>query len=70
MKNRFEIMLEGLAGRKETVQFLIDAREGETVTYGEFLAKVREAARAFEHMGVKPGRPGFDNDGQQRGIRC
>ena len=27
MKNRFEIMLEGLAGRKETVQFLIDARE-------------------------------------------
>ncbi len=55
MKNRFEIMLEGLAGRKETVQFLIDAREGETVTYGEFLAKVREAARAFEHMGVKPG---------------
>ena len=44
MKNRFEIMLEGLAGRKETVQFLIDAREGETVTYGEFLAKVREAA--------------------------
>lgn len=55
MINRFESMLEDLAARKGDVSFLADARDGETVTYREFLERIREASRAFAERGVTPG---------------
>ncbi len=55
MKNRFEELIEKLGFDAPDAAFLFDARDHASLTYGEFLSRIRALAEFLKEEGVRSG---------------